>query len=239
MMPLLIPAGGRGNRAIPYTDDKPKALLNIDNKALIEYVLDVALDMGIKDAYIIVGYKGDLITDHLLGEYYDIQLHYIYQTIQKGLVHAISMAEDHINEDFIMMLSDEIYWETHHKDIIPYYQKHKLDGLCGIMKTNQLEKIKKNYSVETKGTLITRLVEKPDKIVNNLMGTGTCIFSPQIFDYINSTPTNPKRNEKELTDLVQTMINDGKHIGWYDLGGDYINVNHREDYTSLLTHLKK
>ena len=237
MMPLLVPAGGRGNRAIPQTDYIPKALLKMDGKTLVECVLDVAFGIGVKDVYVVVGYMGDMIVESLGEVYSGMRLHYIRQEEQKGLVHAMSMAKDSLSEPFMMMLSDEIYWGTRHDGVVPYFNDNDFDALCCIMRTSSPEKIKKNYSVEIDGGRIRGLVEKPKEIVNDLMGTGTCVFKPCVFDYIDSTAVNPQRKEKELTDLVQTMINDGKSVGWFDLKGDYINVNTGEDYRILLSRV--
>ena len=95
------------------------------------------------------------------------------------------------------------------------------------------KKCTKILSIDERNKKILKLIEKPNTPYNNLMGTGNIIFNSKIFNYINKTPTNSIRNEKELPDLIQSAINDGK-IGYYfKLSSTYINVNTLQDITLI------
>ena len=69
--------------------------------------------------------------------------------------------------------------------------------------------------------------------MNNIMGTGNCVFKNRIFEYIRYTPINHQRGEKELPDLIQSAIDDGQLVKIFDIGGNYINVNTVEDLDAL------
>ena len=89
--------------------------------------------------------------------------------------------------------------------------------------------VKKNYSIKLSGRAISKLVEKPKIVTNNLLGCGTWIFRPNVFDFIKKTPLNPRTKRKELPDLIQAMIDAGKFFLPFDLNGLYVNVNNQED----------
>ena len=72
-------------------------------------------------------------------------------------------------------------------------------------------------------------VEKPRRPHNDVRGTGNCIFRSKIFDYIDLTPINQSRNEKELPDLIQCAIDDGLAVRAFDIGDVYVNINTPED----------
>jgi dTDP-glucose pyrophosphorylase len=72
-------------------------------------------------------------------------------------------------------------------------------------------------------------VEKPRRSINQYQGTGNIIFSNRILDYIEYTPINQARNEKELPDLIQCAIDDGHIVQSFLVGGRYININTPED----------
>jgi dTDP-glucose pyrophosphorylase len=74
-----------------------------------------------------------------------------------------------------------------------------------------------------------RLEEKPVKPVNNIMGTGNILCRNAIFDYIPLTPINEKRKEKELPDLIQCCIDDGKNVKAFQICEEYSNINSKED----------
>lgn len=61
------------------------------------------------------------------------------------------------------------------------------------------------------------------------MGTGSCIFRKEIFSYIEQTPINQERKEKELPDLIQCAIDDGNPVNLFEICSRYINVNSEKD----------
>ena len=65
--------------------------------------------------------------------------------------------------------------------------------------------------------------------MNNIMGTGNCIFNSEIFSYINQTPINQKRGEKELPDLIQCAIDEGNIVKSFKICDHYVNINAPEE----------
>ena len=101
---------------------------------------------------------------------------------------------------------------------------------CGITRAGVREEIRKTYSVlEDHDGRILRLVEKPRRPVNDCQGTGNIVFSNEVLEYIQHTPINPTRNEKELPDLIQCAIDDGHLVKSFPVGGRYVNINTAED----------
>jgi dTDP-glucose pyrophosphorylase len=105
-----------------------------------------------------------------------------------------------------------------------------LFGVCGVMKQKDKNKISRTYTVlvDDNGRIF-RLIEKPKKALNNWQGTGHCIFKNEIFSYIERTPIHPERGEKELPDLIQCAVDDGKLVKIFDICDEYININSEED----------
>lgn len=228
-LPPVVLAAGEGIRLLPYTANLPKVLLEINGRPLISYVLETTKVFNSKEIFIVVGFQKQLVKEYVNANFRGLNITYIEQKKRVGLVNAISLLEPYLDEDFILMLGDEIYINTRHNELLPFYYKNNPDVVCGIMKTDDPSLIKKNYSVEIKNGKIIRLIEKPEIVINNIMGSGTCIFKPTVFDYIKRTPINPKRKQKELTDLIQEMIKDNKMVLPFDLGGDYVNINYFDD----------
>ncbi len=119
--------------------------------------------------------------------------------------------------------------------MIACFAQQDVFALCGIVEVADLTQISKTYAIiyDEHSHQIFRLIEKPRRALNPLMGTGNCVFKNEIFDYIAHTPINQKRNEKELPDLIQCAIDDGKLAKLFDVGGKYININTIEDISLL------
>jgi dTDP-glucose pyrophosphorylase len=230
-MKALILAGGRGKRLAEISNDKNKCIVEVRGKPLIEYSLDWASKTDISEIVIVVGYMANQIIDTYGDEYNKKPIKYVIQKEQKGLVHAIECAEQAINkEDFMLMLGDELMIRPRHSKMIKKYYDEDTFGLCGVVVVEDKNLIKKTYSIiQEKDNKIIRLVEKPDNPTNNIMGTGNCIFKNEIFSYIPQTPINQKRGEKELPDLIQCAIDDGKVVKSFAVCDKYFNLNFKED----------
>jgi len=61
----VIPAAGLGTRMRPLTDDRPKALVEVAGKALIDHILDRLADVGVETAVVNVHHFADLMEAHL------------------------------------------------------------------------------------------------------------------------------------------------------------------------------
>ena len=137
-------------------------------------------------------------------------------------------------EDFMLMLGDEILVNPRHQAMIDEYAKSKrtVFALCGVLLVNDKKLIRRTYTlIQNEKGQIFRLVEKPRNPLNRYMGTGDCIFSNRIFDYIQYTPIHHERNEKELPDLIQCAIDDGRTVKSFIICDRYANINSQGDIT--------
>lgn len=230
-MKALILAGGRGKRLGEACRDKNKCLIEIGGKPLIEYSLDCAARADISEIVVVVGYKAEEIINHFGNRYQGKPIKYVIQPEQKGLVHAIECAQKAIGkEDFMLMLGDELMTRPKHAEMIKKYNEEKLFGVCGAVIVDDKNLIKKTYAlIQGEDNRIFRLIEKPSNPMNNIMGTGNCIFKNEIFSYIPQTPINQKRGEKELPDLIQCAIDDGKVVKSFTICDRYFNLNSQDE----------
>lgn len=135
----------------------------------------------------------------------------------------------------MLLLGDEIFIMPRHSEMIDNFSNNKeIFTICGVLRVEVKELIKNTYSILFDETeRILRLVEKPNKPLNNIMGTGNCIFRNRIFDYIKKTPINAGRGEKELPDLIQCAIDDGNLVKYFFIAKNYVNVNTENDVLKI------
>ena len=231
MLKALILAGGRGKRVGKTTDEINKCMIEIAGKPLIENSINYAIDSAVEEIVLVVGYKAEDIINHY-GIYYEgKRIKYVIQHEQKGLVHAIECTREAIGDaDFALLLADEILLEPQHKMMVEKFQDQNIYTLCGVVRQPDRHKIGRTYSIfQDDNRRIYRLIEKPRKPLNDWMGTGSCLFRNGIFDYIDRTPINQERGEKELPDLIQCAIDEGKHVESFEICTRYTNINYPED----------
>jgi dTDP-glucose pyrophosphorylase len=232
----LILAAGRGTRLSTTLNGKNKCLTIAQDKPIIGHALDKLCTLKeIESFVIVVGYKAEAIIDYCGHEYKRKKIIYVFQENLNGLVNAIECAKDNIGEDdFLLHLGDEYFVEPDYSKMLEKFYSEKCFSLIGTVRVNNLNLIQKTYtfSYNLRGE-VCNLIEKPIQAYNNFMGTGNVIFKAGIIDYIQQTPINQMRGERDLTDLIKTCIMAGKKVKYFVLSKKYVNLNVPEDMKNL------
>ena len=98
MTQAVIMAAGKSTRTYPLTATRPKPLLKIANKTLLEYNLDALLPF-VDEIIIIVNYRKEMIMESFGNSYKEIKLTYVEQSEPKGTGHAALQVEKNIKSD--------------------------------------------------------------------------------------------------------------------------------------------
>jgi dTDP-glucose pyrophosphorylase len=231
-MKALILAAGRGKRLGNITDSANKCMLMLGGRPILEYNIERAIEIEeIDEILIVVGYRAEDIINRYGIEYKGKRINYVIQNERKGLVHAIEYAKDFIGrDDFFLLLGDEVLINSRHRELLGQFMRDNLFGICGVTFQRDKSKISRTYAVLTDDSgRIFRLIEKPRRALNNWQGTGHCVFRNEILSYIERTPIHPERGEKELPDLIQCAVDDGRLVKVFNICDGYINVNSEED----------
>ena len=108
-MQAVILAAGEGMRLRPLTRTRPKPMLPIGNRPLLEHVLEAGKVAGIDEFVFVVGYKRERIQSHFGdGDDWDVDIEYAVQETQLGTGHALLQAEPHVDDNFVAMNGDRI-----------------------------------------------------------------------------------------------------------------------------------
>ena len=108
---VVIPMAGLGTRLRPQTWSKPKQLVSVAGKAVLDHVLDTLSSLqSPQDIELIniVGYLGDQINEHVRNHYPDLEAHFVLQEDPKGQSHAIKLAEKYLSGPMLMVFADTL-----------------------------------------------------------------------------------------------------------------------------------
>lgn len=230
-MKALVLAAGRGKRLGEALGNRNKCVCMVNGKPVIEYSLDCASRTDVNEIVLVVGYRAEEIINAYGTWYKGKRLKYVVQQEQRGLVHALECAAEMLEgEAFLLLLGDEVLVNPRHQELIDEFRTDRPFGLCGVLPVDDTELIKRTYCIVQNGdNVIHRLIEKPRRPLNNLMGTGDCVFRNEILSYIQYTPIHHERKEKELPDLIQCVIDDGNVVKSFPVCDRYTNINTPED----------
>jgi bifunctional UDP-N-acetylglucosamine pyrophosphorylase/glucosamine-1-phosphate N-acetyltransferase len=196
-MQAVIFAAGKGTRLAPFTETRPKPLLKVVNKTILEHNLDQLV--GISDhVFIVVNQFKEQIIAQIGQDYKGIRITFVDQEKPLGTGDAIKSALPFLDKKFIVIYGDDVYFREGIEKVIK-------KSPCILLKE---VKNPESFGVVTvMGNKVTGLIEKPDKPVSNLVNMGVYFLEKDIFS-IEIQPT--ERGEYELVDYLKPLIAAGK-----------------------------
>jgi dTDP-glucose pyrophosphorylase/predicted transcriptional regulator len=226
-VPVVIMAGGKGTRLAPFTNVLPKPLIPIQDKTLIEMIIEKFTDFNIKEFYLTINFKSKIIKAFFQEAKKNYKTKFITEDKELGTAGALRFLKNKINKPFFVINCDTIIKENisdiydHHiknknkitvvaamtKSVIPF-------GICELKKNGDLKLIK----------------EKPSN--NHLINTGMYVVNPEVIKLI---PVDKLFN---FTDLIKVAKSKSLKIGVYPISEDaWIDVGQWDEYKNAINIL--
>ncbi|ALG82402.1 UTP--glucose-1-phosphate uridylyltransferase AglF [Halanaeroarchaeum sulfurireducens] len=226
-MQAVVLAAGKGTRLRPLTEDKPKAMVEVDGKPLVAHVFDRLIELDASELIAVVGYQKEQIIEHFGDEYRDTPITYAHQREQAGLAHALLTAEEHIDDDFMLMLGDNIF-QANLADVVNRQRENITDAAFLVEEVPYEEASRYGVCDTNEYGEIVNVVEKPEDPPSNLVMTGFYTFTPAIFHAAHLVQPSD-RGEYELSDAIDLLIESGRTIDAIRMDGWRIDVGYPED----------
>lgn len=226
-MDAVVLAAGKGTRLRPLTEEKPKALVEVAGRPILSHCFDQLVELGTEELFVVVGYrKEDIISFY--GDAYDgIPITYCHQRKPKGLAHALLTVEEHIDDDFMLMLGDNVF-QANLADVINRQREERADAAFLVEEVPYEEASRYGVCDTNVYGEITAVVEKPDDPPTNLVMTGFYTFTPAIFHACHLVQPSD-RGEYELSDAIDLLLHSGRTIDAIRMDGWRIDVGYPED----------
>jgi glucose-1-phosphate thymidylyltransferase len=215
----VILHGGAGTRLRPLTHTGPKQLIPIANKPMSLYAVETLKEAGITDIAIVLGSLGPEKVQEYYGDgaRFGVSVTYINQGEPKGIAHAVKLAEYFVgDEPFVVFLADNIL-KGGIREMVDEFENSQAAAEIALCHVSNPQ----SYGIaELKADKILRLIEKPKDPPSDLALVGIYLFRKQVFDAIRRLKPS-WRNELEITDAIQTLLDDGLEVrhrlvkGWW------------------------
>lgn len=226
-MKSVILAAGKGTRLRPLTEDKPKGMVEVADEPILSYCLEQLAELGTDEFVIVVGYLKESIIEHYGDEFDGIPITYAHQREQKGLAHALLTVEEYIDDDFMLMLGDNIF-NANLEDVTRRQKEDRADAAFLVEEVPWEEADRYGVCETNAYGEITDVVEKPDDPNSNLVMTGFYTFSPAIFPACRLVqPSN--RGEYEISEAIDLLIRSGRTIDAIPIDGWRTDIGYPED----------
>ncbi len=226
-MKAVVLAAGEGTRLRPLTEDKPKGMVEVDGEPILTHCFEQLAALGADELIVVVGYRKQNIIEHYGDDFGDIPITYTHQREQKGLAHGLLTAEDHIEEEFMLMLGDNVF-QANLEDVARRQREDRADAAFLVEEVPWEEASRYGVCDTNKYGEITDVVEKPEDPPSNLVMTGFYTFTPAIFHACHLVqPSN--RGEYEISEAIDLLIQSGRTIDAIGLEGWRIDIGYPED----------
>jgi len=176
-MDAVIIAAGSGTRFGDITKDNPKPLIQLREKALIQWVMDSLIRVGVTNIYIVIGYHGEKIIKKIGEEYKGATVRFIENEIwERGNLTSLYAAKDVVKDDFILSMSDHLFDPGIVKDIINYSS----DKTVLLAVDRKYQQVSDDMKVVVENKMIKDIGKN---IVGNFVDIGLFKMKPKIFQY--------------------------------------------------------
>jgi UDP-N-acetylglucosamine diphosphorylase/glucosamine-1-phosphate N-acetyltransferase len=194
----VILAAGEGNRMRPLTSNRPKVMLPIANRPILEHLLNEVKAAGITEFIFIVGYCDEQVRNYFgKGEKWGVKIAYSEQRKQLGTADAIRMVEGMVDENFLTINGDVI---VNRQDI-----RKLMKSTRNTMSVIEVKDPRGLGIVELSGRKVVSIYEKAERPPTLWANAGLYLFTPEVFAAAARTEKSP-RGEYEITDTLEILM---------------------------------
>ncbi|MGV8884419.1 MAG: nucleotidyltransferase family protein [Microbacteriaceae bacterium] len=216
--PVVLMAGGRGQRLYPLTKDVPKPMLPIGDVPLLEIILRNLASQGFVNVYISVNYLAEVIENHVGdGSALGLNVTYVHEDKPLGTAGALAQLNGVITEPFVVMNSD-LLTHVNLRRLLNFHVKQGAQGTVGVRE----HVFEIPYGVvNLDGTLVESMVEKP--LHRSLVNAGIYALEPAALALL------PEDDYCDMPTLLSLIMQEGQTVSAFPIHEQWLDVGRPED----------
>ncbi|RKZ02289.1 MAG: nucleotidyltransferase family protein [Candidatus Hydrothermota bacterium] len=235
----VILAAGKGTRMREFTRNRPKPMLKVAKRSILEHIFDALKATGIHELIVVTGRFANIIENHFGdGSRFGFKITYVRQKVIDGTGSATLLTEPFVSDSpFFLTYGDIITWPQNYPKFLEFYRNRPCKAQLAVYEVDDPWRGAAVY-VDGDGKVID-IVEKPPKgsSKSKLNNAGLYVFDPIIFKYLKQIGKSP-RGEYELTDAIRLMIQDGHDVRAVRLEGYWGDMATPEDVMAMTRYLE-
>ncbi|UCD54953.1 MAG: NTP transferase domain-containing protein [Candidatus Omnitrophota bacterium] len=227
-IPVVIMAGGEGTRLDPFTRILPKPLIPIDDKPIVEIVIEEFKRQGLSKYYLTLNHKSGMIEAYFDGIDKDYEIKFIRENTFLGTAGSLRLLEKEIGSIFLVSNCDVIV-KTDFGEALNFHKEQR--ALLTILSPIQHYKIPYGVVEFKQGGEVKTIIEKPEYTFT--VNAGIYVLSKESLQFM------PERSRFDMTDLIRALIEHDKKVVMYPVNEcDYIDIGQWDKYQKTVSSLK-
>jgi mannose-1-phosphate guanylyltransferase/phosphomannomutase len=228
-MKAVVMAGGFGTRIQPLTNSRPKPMLPIINRPMMEHTMMTLRDLGIKEFIVLLYFKPDIIKDYFGdGSDFGINITYVLPDDDYGTAGAVKLAEEYIGDENFIIISGDLVTDFDFQKIFDYHAAKQ--SKLTITLTSVENPLEFGVVIANEEGRIEKFLEKPSwgEVFSDTINTGIYIIEPEILSYI------PKKENFDFAkDLFPLLMREGVPLMAGNAEGYWRDVGNPESYRDV------
>lgn len=223
-VPVVIMAGGKGERLAPFTKIIPKPLFPIGEKPIVELIMDKFAAYGVKDFFLTLGYKASMIKAYFADLNHPYNIKFVQEDRPLGTAGALALLKDDLKSTFILSNAD-ILVDANYSDILRYHRdsKSRITLVCSMKHFPIPYGV---VQIENGGNL-RKIEEKPE--FDHLVLTGIYVVEAELLRSI------PEGQSFHMTRLIEKLMAENEKIGVYPVSDKmWMDVGEFKEYQETL-----
>lgn len=215
---VLIMAGGRGSRLGEITTSKPKPMVTVGQKPILEIIIENCINAGFRHVFVSLGYRKSQIRDYFRdGADRGIDISYLEERKPLGTAGALSLVPREYDSSLVV-LNGDVLSTINLSNLLQFHRERKVKATIAVRK----HAIQIPFGVvETRGSSVKRIREKP--ISYHDVSAGMYVLEPEIFRKI------PRGEYLDMPTLLSDTIEKGHEVCVFPLHEDWFDVGTPED----------
>jgi mannose-1-phosphate guanylyltransferase/phosphomannomutase len=228
-MKAVVMAGGFGTRIQPLTHSRPKPMLPIINRPMMEETMLNLRDLGITEFIVLLYFKPEVIQNYFGdGSNFGMNITYVIPDNDYGTAGAVKLAQEHIGDENFIIISGDLVTDFDFKKIFDYHKDKK--SKLTITLTSVENPLEFGVVIANENGTIEKFLEKPSwgEVFSDTINTGIYIIEPEILDYI------PKGENFDFAkDLFPLLMKEGVELIAGHANGYWRDVGNPDSYREV------
>ncbi len=228
-MKAVVMAGGFGTRIQPLTHSRPKPMLPIVNRPMMEHTMMMLKQLGITEFIVLLYFKPDIIRDYFKdGSDLGINITYVLPDDDYGTAGAVKLAQEHIGDENFIVISGDLVTDFDFQHIFDFHKQH--NSQLSIALTSVENPLQFGVVIANENHVIEKFLEKPSwgEVFSDTINTGIYIIEPDILNHIPAS-----ENFDFAKDLFPLLMKKNIPLMGYSLEGYWRDVGNPESYREV------
>jgi UDP-2-acetamido-4-(D-alanylamino)-2,4,6-trideoxy-alpha-D-mannopyranose hydrolase len=218
--PVFLMAGGFGTRLKPLTDNCPKPLLKLDDKPILETILENFIACGFHQFYISTHYMPEAIEQHFgNGEKWNVDIHYVHEETPLGTGGSLGLLPKNLPDLPVIMMNGDVLTKIDFELLLQYHNQHQ--PMCTMCVREDEYQVPYGV-VEADESRIISLVEKPTH--KYFINAGVYVVSQSLISTVH------ENQRVDMTDLIETAIANKDYVAMFPVHEYWLDIGKMVDF---------